>query len=506
MEDAKNERRTKKEEERRGERGGRWMWEVDECADEKRETRGEGKRNKGDETIVREKEGKRATKRERKRTCVGERGRGRNGEVHLRSEREGRGKGGGETSSQETSHRAVSSCLARRDRHAHAVRSARITNDCGETTAGGARNSKGARDGRGENMTDDTECVNLRRHCVAGEGTIRDDGAGDPKSQEILLESRIAIDAEQSLLKSSLLLRHGFLRPETSRACEIIPGIGTLQHRSEVDVDLETRIHLSSTFRKSFAQRNPDSVSVRRRRSAHASFELHENRVGFLRTDTRESFAALDRSTLQIQGSELKIGRRNSGGHACSLVPSRVPSRASGARVVDRQFYEWGPHVVRTLPRYAAYRFREAVRRAIGAALTLRKSSLSSSLSSSSSSSSSRSASDFENVKGRPSAVRRREQRAAAPAPATARLRGSYEPHAKRVRLPPRSAGSLGILGILGTAIENRGKTFVSLFLVPRYPSPMLRKSFRMLTEHVEIFTRSKIRLTRRSTLHIDPR
>lgn len=34
----------------------------------------------------------------------------------------------------------------------------------------------------------------------------------------------------------------------------------------------------------------------------HASFELHENRVGFLRTDTRESFAALDRSTLQIQG------------------------------------------------------------------------------------------------------------------------------------------------------------------------------------------------------------
>jgi len=61
-------------------------------------------------------------------------------------------------------------------------------------------------------------------------------------------------------------------------------------------------------------------------------------------------------------GSELKIGRRNSGGHACSLVPSRVPSRASGARVVDRQFYEWGPHVVRTLPRYAAYRFREAVR------------------------------------------------------------------------------------------------------------------------------------------------
>ncbi|KYN15322.1 hypothetical protein ALC57_12371 [Trachymyrmex cornetzi] len=138
----------------------------------------------------------------------------------------------------------------------------------------------------------------------------------------------------------------------------------SIPHRSEVGVDLETRVHVSetsinyprSTFRKSFAQRNP-------------------------------------------------------------------------------------PHVVRTLPRYAAYRFREAVRRAIGAALTLRKSSLSSSLSSSSSSS--RSASDFENVKG---------QRAAAPAPATARLRGSYEPHAKRVRLPlpPRSAGSLGILGILG--------------------------------------------------------
>lgn len=61
-------------------------------------------------------------------------------------------------------------------------------------------------------------------------------------------------------------------------------------------------------------------------------------------------------------GSEFKIGRRNSRGHACSLVPSRVPSRASGARVGDRQFYEWGPHVVRTLPRYAAYRFREAVR------------------------------------------------------------------------------------------------------------------------------------------------
>lgn len=61
-------------------------------------------------------------------------------------------------------------------------------------------------------------------------------------------------------------------------------------------------------------------------------------------------------------GSEFKIGRRNSRGHACSPVPSRVPSRASGARVGDRQFYEWGPHVVRTLPRYAAYRFREAVR------------------------------------------------------------------------------------------------------------------------------------------------
>ncbi|EGI57241.1 hypothetical protein G5I_14711 [Acromyrmex echinatior] len=290
--------------------------------------------------------------------------------------------------------------------------------------------------------------------------TRRDGGAGDPKSLEILLESRIAIDAEQSLLKSGLLLSSTdfFGRRLDDRACEIIPGIGTLQHRSEVNVDLETHIHLSSTLRKLFAQRNPDSVSVRwtrRRRSAYASFELHENRVGFLRTDTRESFAALDRSTLQIQGSELKIGRRNSRGHACSLVPSRVPSRASGARVVDRQFYEWGPHVVQTLPRYAAYRFREAVRRAIGAALTLRKSSLSSS--------SSRSASDFENVKGRDRAQCGREQRAAAPAPATARLRGSYEPHAKRVRLPlpPRSAGSLGILGILGilgTVIENRGK------------------------------------------------
>lgn len=49
-------------------------------------------------------------------------------------------------------------------------------------------------------------------------------------------------------------------------------------------------------------------------------------------------------------GSEFEIGRRNSRGHACPLVPSRgVLLRASGARVGDRQFYEWGPHVVRTL-------------------------------------------------------------------------------------------------------------------------------------------------------------
>lgn len=41
---------------------------------------------------------------------------------------------------------------------------------CGET-AGGARNSKGARDGGGENMTDDAECANSRWHRVAGEGT-----------------------------------------------------------------------------------------------------------------------------------------------------------------------------------------------------------------------------------------------------------------------------------------------------------------------------------------------
>jgi len=85
-------RRKKKKDGEKEEGGGCGRWTS--VTDEKRETRGEGKRNKGDETIVREKEGRRATKRERKRTCVGERGRERNGEVHLRSEREGRGKGG----------------------------------------------------------------------------------------------------------------------------------------------------------------------------------------------------------------------------------------------------------------------------------------------------------------------------------------------------------------------------------------------------------------------------
>jgi len=41
--------------------------------------------------------------------------------------------------------------------------------------------------------------------------------------------------------------------------------------------------------------------------------------------------------------SEFEIGRRNSRGNACPLVPRgfREP-RASGARVEDRQFYEWG--------------------------------------------------------------------------------------------------------------------------------------------------------------------
>jgi len=54
--------------------------------------------------------------------------------------------------------------------------------------------------------------------------------------------------------------------------------------------------------------------------SAHASFELHENRVGFLRTDTRESFAALDRSTLQIQGEIIAPRPRIAGTRAIKSI------------------------------------------------------------------------------------------------------------------------------------------------------------------------------------------
>lgn len=50
---------------------------------------------------------------------------------------------------------------------------------------------------------------------------------------------------------------------------------------------------------------------------AHASFELHENRVGFLRTDTRESRSPLlDRSTLQIQGEIIALRPRIAGTRA----------------------------------------------------------------------------------------------------------------------------------------------------------------------------------------------
>lgn len=65
-------------------------------------------------------------------------------------------------------------------------------------------------------------------------------------------------------------------------------------------------------------------------------------------------------------GSKLEIGRGEI--TAVTARPrarfpregfARAAARARGARVGDRQFYEWGPHVVRTLPRYAVYRFRE---------------------------------------------------------------------------------------------------------------------------------------------------
>lgn len=56
------------------------MWEAGED-DGRRERRGAKAWNEGDETSVAEKEGRRGTENERKRTCVGAREGGRNGEV-----------------------------------------------------------------------------------------------------------------------------------------------------------------------------------------------------------------------------------------------------------------------------------------------------------------------------------------------------------------------------------------------------------------------------------------
>lgn len=57
---------------------------------------------------------------------------------------------------------------------------------------------------------------------------------------------------------------------------------------------------------KPLARRNPDSISEN---SVNASFELHENRVGFLRTDARESLAALDRSIDRHYRFEVRLSR-----------------------------------------------------------------------------------------------------------------------------------------------------------------------------------------------------
>lgn len=53
-------------------------------------------------------------------------------------------------------------------------------------------------------------------------------------------------------------------------------------------------------------RRNPDSISGN---SVNASFELHENRVGFLRSDARESLAALDRPIDRHYRFEVRLSR-----------------------------------------------------------------------------------------------------------------------------------------------------------------------------------------------------
>jgi len=70
-------------------------------------------------------------------------------------------------------HRTVSHRIASHRIASYRIASYRIDSGAARRRAGSARNSKGARGGCGENMTDDTECAYSRRHRVAvEEGTI----------------------------------------------------------------------------------------------------------------------------------------------------------------------------------------------------------------------------------------------------------------------------------------------------------------------------------------------